>query len=87
VSCPACGFDPRAERQPLRWNGHSYPSLGWLLPDFYALHPFAEDSFVADWVGVSPHSIYLHRKRVGILAAAVRHPLNPYLHRDEEVNR
>tara|TARA_R110000824_G_scaffold399206_1_gene604293 strand:+ start:2402 stop:2602 length:201 start_codon:yes stop_codon:yes gene_type:complete len=52
--------------QPVVWNGHRYPTVGWALGDALLLYPDMNDQDLAALLDVSSSRIQYWRTRAGI---------------------
>lgn len=52
--------------QPIRWNGHVYPSVGWAIGDALLLYPTMNDQDLAALLDVSVARVQYWRTRAGI---------------------
>ena len=52
--------------QPIRWNGHVYPSVGWAIGDALLLYPTMNDQDLAALLNVSVARAQYWRSKAGI---------------------
>ena len=53
--------------QPIRWNGHLYPTVGWAIGDALRLYPAMSDGDLAALLNVSTSRVHYWRSKAGIL--------------------
>jgi len=51
---------------PVQWNGHRYPTLGWAIGDALILYPSMSDGDLAALLDVSVARVQYWRSKAGI---------------------
>jgi len=52
--------------QPVRWNGHRYPTLGWAIGDALIVYPSMSDGDLGALLNVDVSRVQYWRSKAGI---------------------